>query len=277
MTAFEMKTSTPEHPADPRFNHRAVILAGGKGERLGPYTTVLPKPLLPIGDQAILEVVVRQLKSYGFSDLTFAVGYLAHLIQAVFNDGSDHDVSISYHQESEPRGTAGGLATIDRLDDSFLVLNGDVLTTLDYNALLALHKESANALTIASHRRVVKTEYGVLHTENPSERAMLDVVGYEEKPEIPYIVSIGVYVMEPHVIDHIPRDRHFDMPDVVQALLRNGEQVGTYLYDGFWLDIGRHDDYEQAIREYERISPLLHADNGNGSGELGPAPMGRTS
>lgn len=249
-------------------NRPAVILAGGKGERLGPYTTVLPKPLLPIGDRSILEVVVRQLASYGFSDLTFAVGYLAHLIQAVFNDGSDNGVSIKYHHESEPRGTAGALATIGEFDDTFLVMNGDVLTTLDYRALFDLHKASGNALTVASHRRVVKTEYGVLHTDGQDEREMIKVVGYEEKPQIPYIVSIGVYVMEPHVIDYIPRDQHFDMPDVVQALLRNGEPVGTYLYDGFWLDIGRHDDYEQAIRDFERIKPLLQAGNGNGNGHV---------
>lgn len=240
---------------------QAVILAGGKGTRLGPYTTVLPKPLMPIGDRAILEVVVRQLQSYGFRDLTFAVGYLAHLIQAVFNNGSGLDVSITYHKEEEPRGTAGALATIDRFDDTFLVMNGDVLTSLDYNHLYDVHKESGNALTVASHRRVVKTEYGVLHTGTPSADETLEVIGYEEKPEIPYIVSIGVYVMEPHVIDYIPSDQHFDMPDVVQTLINNGERVGTYLFDGFWLDIGRHDDYERAIAEFDEIKPrLMRAD-----------------
>jgi NDP-mannose synthase len=264
MATSQSKRSRPSQASSESQGRPAVILAGGKGERLGPYTTVLPKPLLPIGDQAILEVVVKQLRSYGFSDLTFAVGYLAHLVQAVFNDGSDHGVSIRYHHESKPRGTAGALATIGGFDDSFLIMNGDVLTTLDYSAFFDRHKASGNALTIASHRRVVKTEYGVLRASEPSEQAMLDVIGYEEKPEIPYIVSIGVYAMEPHVIDYIPNDRHFDMPDVVQALLAAGERVGTYLYDGFWLDIGRHDDYELAIREFEKISPLLNAGNGNG-------------
>ena len=254
--ATKLDNSTQERsPNGKQGARKAVILAGGKGERLGPYTTVLPKPLLPIGDRAILEVVVRQLQSYGFSDLTFAVGYLAHLIQAVFNDGSEFDVSITYHQEDEPRGTAGALATIDRLDESFLVMNGDVLTTLDYNALIEAHKASGNAMTIASHRRVVKTEYGVLHTEDSA--VTNKVVGYEEKPEIPYVVSIGVYVLEPHVIGFVPSDRHFDMPDIVTALIAAGERVGTYLFDGFWLDIGRHEDYERAIAEFDKLEPLL--------------------
>ena len=236
----------------------AVILAGGKGERLGPYTTVLPKPLLPIGDRAILEVVIRQLAAAGFTDLTLAVGYLAHLIQAVFADGSDFGVSIEYHQESEPRGTAGPLATAGPFKDSFLVMNGDVLTSLDYNHLYDLHREQGNALTIASHRRVVKTEYGILHTDGRADDgAIRRVVGYEEKPEIPYVVSIGVYVMEPHVIDYVPNGEHFDMPDVVETLIEHDEKVGTFVFDGFWLDIGRHDDYEYAIREFDQIAPQL--------------------
>jgi NDP-sugar pyrophosphorylase family protein len=235
---------------------RAIILAGGKGERLGPYTTVLPKPLLPVGDKAILEIVVQQLRSHGFLDLIFAVGYLDHLIRAVFNDGSRFGVSIAYHRESEPRGTAGPLAAIGDVENSFLVMNGDVLTTLDYNLLFDVHKESGNAMTIASHRRVVETDYGVLHTA-VSEGPTAEVIAYEEKPTTPYVVSTGVYVLEPHVTRYVPVDRYFDMPDVVQALIDNGERVGSYLFDGFWLDIGRHDDYERAIREFDQVAPLL--------------------
>jgi NDP-sugar pyrophosphorylase family protein len=236
----------------------AVVLAGGKGERLGPYTTVLPKPLLPIGDRSILEVVVRQLRSYGFTDLTFAVGYLSHLIEAVFADGSEFETAIDYHHEKQPLGTAGPLATMGGFEESFLVMNGDVLTTLDYDALLDAHKKAGNALTVASHRRIVKTEYGVLHTESESVPGVSNLVnGYEEKPEIPYLVSIGVYILEPEVIDYIPTGEPFDMPDVINALIEAGRPVGTYLFDGFWLDIGRHDDYERAIAEFDRISPHL--------------------
>jgi NDP-sugar pyrophosphorylase family protein len=241
----------------PKTPRKAVILAGGKGSRLAPYTTVLPKPLLPIGDRAILDVVVRQLKNHGFSDMTFAVGYLAHLIQAVFGDGSEHGVSIQYHREQSPLGTAGALSALDDLNDTFLFMNGDVLTTLDYNGLYELHRESGNVLTIASHRRVVQTDYGVIHTDGDAGETQL-VTAYDEKPAMPFLVSMGVYIAEPAILDYIPTDTHFDMPEVVLRLIEAGEQVGSSLYDGFWLDIGRHADYEQAIREYEGLLPALY-------------------
>ena len=253
---------------------QAVILAGGKGSRLGPYTTVLPKPLLPVGDRAILDVVVRQLQGYGFSELTFAVGYLAHLIKAVFGDGSDYGVSIRYHHEGEPLGTAGPLASIEGLDETFLLMNGDVLTTLDYGELVATHRSAGNLLTIASHRRVVQTDYGVIHT-NGLAGATKRVTAYEEKPEIPYVVSMGIYVAEPEILELIPDGCHFDMPDVVRELLAAGHPVGSYLYDGFWLDIGRHEDYERAIMEFEQVKPLLLANGADARsvaiGSDGPA------
>jgi len=238
------------------MSKKAVILAGGKGSRLAPYTTVLPKPLLPVGDRAILDVVVRQLRAAGFTDLTFAVGYLAHLIQAVFADGTDHEVSIAYHEEDSPLGTAGALATVEGLDETFLAMNGDVLTALDYAELYRVHQESGNVLTIATHRRVVNTDYGVIHV-NGSTGETNRVTGYEEKPEIPYVVSMGVYVAEPEALDYIPQGEHFDVPELVVRLLDAGRPVGSYLYEGYWLDIGRPDDYERAIAEYEGLKHEL--------------------
>jgi NDP-mannose synthase len=235
---------------------KAVILAGGKGSRLAPYTTVLPKPLLPVGDRAILDVVVRQLEHHGFTDLTFAVGYLAHLIRAVFGDGSNHGVSIEYHEERQPLGTAGALATVERLEETFLAMNGDVLTALDYARLYRLHKEAGNMLTIATHRRVVRTDYGVIH-EDGMVGETRRVVGYEEKPEIPYTVSMGVSMVEPAVLDYIESDTYLDVPDLVLRLLEADQQVASYLFDGYWLDIGRHDDYEKAITEYEDLKDSL--------------------
>jgi NDP-mannose synthase len=237
------------------MNRRAVILAGGKGRRLGPYTTVLPKPLMPIGDRAILDLVVRQLASYGYTRLTFAVGHLAHLIKAVFGDGSQWGVSIEYHEEESPLGTAGPLRTVDGLDQTFLVMNGDVLTALDYGELFEIHRRSGNTLTIATHRRTVETEYGILHLDG--QHGETDrVASYEEKPKLHYTVSMGVYVMEPAAVEHIPPGR-FDIPDLVLAMLGAGEPVGSVLYEGYWLDIGRHDDYEQALADYEKVLPRL--------------------
>ncbi len=236
------------------MTRRAVILAGGRGSRLAPYTTVLPKPLLPVGDRAILDVVVRQLRRAGFDELTIAVGHLAHLIAAVFGDGAAHDVRIEYHEERTPRGTAGPLATISGLDETFLMLNGDVLTTLDYRALMEFHQAAGNALTIATHRREIYVDYGVLHVDDGR------VIGYEEKPTLYYTVSMGVYALEPRVRRFVPDDRQFDLPDLVLALLEAGEPVGAYAYDGYWLDIGRHDDYEQAIAEFDELLPRLLPD-----------------
>jgi NDP-sugar pyrophosphorylase family protein len=242
------------------MSKRAVILSGGKGSRLGPYTTVLPKPLLPIGDRAILDVVVRQLQGFGFTDLTLAVGYLAHLVQAVMGDGSDHGVTIDYHMEHEPLGTVGPLATIENLDsDSFLVMNGDVLTTLDYGAFLDLHRESGNLMTIASHSRVVSTEYGVLHLDGEAGQTRL-LTDYEEKPEIPFVVSMGIYALEPAALEHIAVGERLDLPELVLRMLEAGQQVGSYPFDGYWLDIGRHEDYEKALVEYEQLKPLLLKD-----------------
>jgi NDP-mannose synthase len=255
----EFKLSERVPTSGKNMSMRAVILAGGKGSRLGPYTTVLPKPLLPVGDRAILDVVVHQLRGFGFTDLTLAVGYLAHLVRAVMGDGSRYGVTIDYHEEEEPLGTVGPLATVDGLDDTFLVMNGDVLTSLDYSKLVDIHRKSGNVLTIASHRRTVHTEYGVLHLDGESGDSQ-PVAGFEEKPAIPYVVSMGVYVLEPRTLDFIEEGQYLDLPDLVLKLLDAGEPVGSYLYEGYWLDIGRHEDYEQAIMEYPQLKPLLSDD-----------------
>ncbi len=234
---------------------RAVILAGGKGTRLAPFTTVLPKPLMPIGDRSILDVVVRQLRTHGFTDLTFAVGYLAHIMQAVFGDGSAHGVKIGYEVEDGPLGTAGPLRAVAGLDETFLAMNGDILTTLDYRRFFDAHKRSGNVFTVATHRRTVRSEYGVLDVEGEGD--LQRVKGYDEKPEIHYVVSMGIYVLEPEALDHVPAGVRFDIPDLVLALLAAHKPVGSYLFDGYWLDIGRHDDYQQALDDADTIVPQL--------------------
>src|SRR5215211_5759055 len=267
----------------PDGDKQAVILAGGKGTRLAPYTTVLPKPLLPIGDEPILDVVIRQLSDHGFKQITLAVGYLAHLIEAVFRDGSHLGVELQYHRESHPLGTVGPLADMDHLPDTFLMMNGDVLTTLDYGELFDAHVSSGNALTVATHPRSVTSDYGVLDLDGHSGGTRR-VVGFREKPTIDHSVSMGIYVVERRVCEHIPADEQFDLPDLVLKLLEAGEEVGAYPYDGFWLDIGRHEDYEQAIAQYEPLRSMFvpsaaaepaparrfsRNDNGNGASHNG--------
>jgi NDP-sugar pyrophosphorylase family protein len=225
---------------------KVLVLAGGRGRRLAPYTSVLPKPLMPIGDRSILETLVGRLTSQGFTDITLCVGYLSHLIRAV---ADQLPTDISFVQELEPLGTAAPMRLVDGLDDTFVAMNGDVLTTLDLRDLVASHREGGNVMTIATVRRVVKIDYGVLHVaaQNGSGPRGGAVVAFEEKPEIASTVSMGIYVLEPRALDYIPAGRHFDVPELVQALLDAGERVGAFLFDGVWFDIGRSDDYEKAV------------------------------
>jgi NDP-mannose synthase len=229
---------------------KTVILAGGKGTRLAPYTSVLPKPLLPLGDRAILEVVMHQLARQGFVDITLSVGHLAHLIEAVLGDGAGRSVDITYVQEDVPLGTAGSLRLIEGLEDTFLVLNGDLVTTLDYREVVRDHQASDNLLTIATKGRRMKVDYGVITVE-AGGGALHRVVRYEEKPVLDSMVSMGIYVMEPRVLDFIPDSGYFDFPDLVHKLLDAGAPIGAFVYDGLWLDIGRHEDYEQAVALWE--------------------------
>ena len=227
---------------------RAVILAGGKGQRLRPYTTVLPKPLMPIGDMPILEVVLRQLKRAGITRVTMAVGHLAELLQAFFADGRRLGLDIDYSIEDRPLGTVGPLTLIPGLEDAktFLMMNGDVLPTLDYGALIRRHVDSGAAATIATYRREVKIDFGVIET-NSDER----LTGYVEKPSFDYRVSMGVYCFDARVLRLLEHAVYRDFPDLVKSLIAAGEPVLSYGFDGYWLDIGRPDDYATAIEEFE--------------------------
>jgi len=233
---------------------KAVVLAGGRGTRLAPYTSVLPKPLMPVGERSILEIVVEQLEDAGITDINFCVGYLSHLIQAVFDNRQNGHVDISYVREDDALGTAAPLRLVEGLDETFLVMNGDVLTTLDYRDLVRYHREQGNTVTIATRTRPIKIDYGILHLDVRQR-----VRDFEEKPEITSSVSMGIYVMEPEVLEHIPEDRHFDFPDLVYALLEAGLPVGAYRYEGLWFDIGRQEDYERASEAWANDSA-----NGNG-------------
>ena len=236
---------------------RAIILAGGRGRRLEPYTSVIPKPLMPIGDRAIVEITVDRLVASGISDITLCVGHLAHLIEALLN-GRPRSATLTYVHESAPLGTAGPLRLVSGLDGTFVLMNGDLLTDLDFRELVELHRRTGNVVTISTHQRKHVADYGVLHVE-PGESPRL--IRYDEKPESALTVSMGIYVMEPEVLRYIPDGRYFDFPELVQVLLDENKQVGTFPFTGFWLDIGRRDDYEQALAHMESEQPRVSAAN----------------
>lgn len=226
---------------------RVIVLAGGKGTRLRPYTTVFPKPLVPISDMPILEVVLRQLKSYGFRKITISVNHLAELIEAFFGDGKKLGLKITYCMEDHPLGTAGSISLVEDLSDTFLVMNGDLLTTLDYAEMVRSHMNSDAAATIAVFRREVKIDFGVLELGERGE-----LLAYKEKPRFDYLVSMGVNIFDKSVLSFIPKGKHLDIPTLMLNLKDAGKSVLTYRSDCEWLDIGRPDDYENAVELFER-------------------------
>jgi NDP-sugar pyrophosphorylase family protein len=231
---------------------KAVVLAGGKGTRLSPYTKILPKPLMPIGDMPILEILLRQMKRAGVTEVILTVGHLAEILRAFFQDGSRFGLKIRYSYEDCPLGTAGPLSLLDGLDETFFVTNGDVLTTLNLLNLLEYHRSHKAIATIASHVRNVRIDLGVLHTNVDNE-----IIGYIEKPTYELFVSMGIYVFEPCVLSYIEYNKYLDFPDLVLKLIGEGERVLSYPFDGYWMDLGRIDDYEQAVNGFDTLKDEL--------------------
>jgi NDP-sugar pyrophosphorylase family protein len=228
------------------MSRRAVILAGGKGARLRPYTVVLPKPLMPIGEFPILEVIVKQLALHGFDHITMAVNHQAEIIKAFFQDGRKWGIRIDYSLEDAPLGTMGPLRLIPELPDNFLVMNGDVLTDLDYAGFFELHSGSGSIFSISSSVRNHVVDYGVLETNE-----MGSLSGFREKPSLQYQVSMGVYMVSRRALAYIPQEGPYGFDKLMLDLLAAGENVAVRPYRGYWLDIGRPDDYAQAIDVFE--------------------------
>jgi NDP-sugar pyrophosphorylase family protein len=224
---------------------QAVVLAGGKGTRLAPYTNVLPKPLMPIGNMPILEVLLRQIKYAGFDEIILTVGHLAELFEAFFKDGSRFGLNIRYSFEESPLGTAGPLALIDGLQGTFLVCNGDVLTNLKITDLLKFHRDRKGIATIAMHHRLVNINLGVIQCNESYE-----ITDYLEKPSMDYIVSMGIYIFERAVLDYIQPNIYLDFPNLVLKLLEAGEKIYGYQFDGYWQDLGNPEDYQQAQQDF---------------------------
>ena len=238
---------------------KAVVLAGGKGARLAPYTTILPKPLMPIGDMPILEVMLLQMKDAGFTQVVLTVGHLSELLRAFFKDGSQLGIDIAYSYEKSPLGTAGPIALVDGLNETFLVSNGDVLTTLNLREMIQFHLEQKAIATIAAHHRQSKIDLGVLQKDGDYR-----ITGYIEKPVYNFMVSMGIYLFEPAVLSYIPRNEYLDFPDLIKKLIAAGERVVGYEFDGYWEDLGRPDDYARASKDFENMRAQFLPNNSGG-------------
>jgi NDP-mannose synthase len=235
------------------MSFEAVVLAGGKGTRLQPFTHVLPKPLLPIDQRPILDVVLSCLARDGCQKATMAVGHLGHMIELYCGSGARWGLEVEYYREQSPLGTVGALAHLEELpNEPFIVMNGDVLSDLDFNELLESHRQSGAELTIATFSRLVRDELGILERDSANR-----LTAYHEKPEHRYLVSMGIYVVDRSTVDLIPRDRAMDFPALVQAMLDAGRPVHSHTHDGYWLDLGRPDDFARANEEFGSLRPLL--------------------
>jgi NDP-sugar pyrophosphorylase family protein len=225
---------------DSKLDH-AVILAGGVGSRLQPYTNVLPKPLMPVGNSAILEIIIKHLKSFGIKRITLSVGYLSELIVAFFGNGEKFGVDITYIQEDEPLGTAGVLFNLKVEKNPFILMNGDILTDINYLDLFNFHNNNESLLTLAVFQRSIETEFGVLDIKDDL------LLAYEEKPIISHLVSSGIYVINPSVLKFLPEHKiKYDMPHFINNLLSLKVPLNCFKFSGIWLDIGRKEDYEHA-------------------------------
>jgi NDP-sugar pyrophosphorylase family protein len=229
----------------------AVILAGGIGTRLRPYSHIIPKPLVPIHGIPVIEIVLRQLARYDFRKVAITLGYQADLIKAHIADGSRFGLDVSYNLEEKPLGTAAPVANVENLAENFLVLNGDLITTLDYRNLFAYHLESGGSLTIAAHERFVPVEFGVIQGEDGY------VSGYVEKPNLQYRVSMGIYTFNRDVLQYIKRGERLDFPNLVLTMLNDGEPVRFYPFEGYWLDIGSGADFERAVDQFPSMRKEL--------------------
>jgi NDP-mannose synthase len=235
---------------------RAIVLAGGRGRRLAPFTTVFPKPLAPVGDVPIIDIVLRQLRWHGIKEVVISVGYLGELIQAYFmTRGGIPGLEITYIREDAPLGTAGPLALLDNRDEDILVINGDVLSDFAYSDFIDYHRQNGPALSIAVHHREVNIDLGVVDFADDGI-----VTGFREKPRIEYHCSMGINLYSPRALHAITPGEQLDFPDLALRLVKRGEKVLAYRTDCYWMDIGRRDDYDRAIEEFPSVRSRLLPD-----------------
>ena len=229
---------------------KAIILAGGKGTRLKPYTTVIPKPLVPVGETAIIEILIKQLKQAGVEEIELCLGHFAEIIMAFLGDGSKFGLKITYSLEASPLGTVAPIKLLNDLPENFLVMNGDLLTNLNFKELMDAHMKNKSLLTVSTYQRTTRVDFGVIETEPGTDK----VIGFREKPEYNFEVSMGVYAMNKKILDLIPVNQHFGFDNLMLTLLEKKQKISIYRFNGYWLDIGRPEDYEKANRDVEKMN-----------------------
>ena len=228
---------------------RAVLMVGGMGRRLRPYTYIIPKPLIPVGDKPILEIIVRQIVSYGFDEITMACGYQANRIRAYFQDGTVFGCNINYviEEEGEWMGTAGSLRRISGLgDEPFLMMNGDILTQLNYSNIYKFHKEQGTLLTVGLTKHSHRLNYGVVETNGRADRVKF----IKEKPTREYMINTGIYILDPRAIEFLPSSGPCDMPELIERIMADGQEVASYLIKEYWLDVGNIGSLEKARKDF---------------------------
>lgn len=232
---------------------RAIILAGGKGTRLKPFTATIPKPLVPIGEGVpILEVIIRQLSACGFNEITIALNHMANYIKAFFGDGSNWNVKITYSQENKPLSTIGPLTIIDDLPENFLVVNGDILCDLNYTDFYEKHCIQNNDVSVSVFKRETNIDFGVLKYDTGHR-----IIKFEEKPTYHFDVSMGIYGINRKIIDKLPKNQSYGFDNLILDGIKNNQKIEAMPFDGFWLDIGRGQDYDYANENYKEIFKRL--------------------
>ena len=232
---------------------KAIILAGGKGTRLRPYTTVIPKPLVPIGEKPILEILVEQLRKSGVEEIILCVNHLAELIMAFFGDGKKYGIKIRYSLEEKSLSTVAPIKLVSDLPEHFLVMNGDLLTDLKFENLFDYHRKKSALLTVATYKRNVKIDFGVIDVDKQDFKA----IGFKEKPVYDFDVSMGVYVFDKKILSMVPENQAFGFDNLMIAMLNANERINIYQYNGYWLDIGRPEDYEKAQEDLQKLKTII--------------------
>lgn len=225
---------------------QAVIMAGGFGTRLRPLTESLPKPMLPVGNRPVMGHMLANLKQAGIQRVNVTTHYLPEKIQDYFGDGKELGLKLNYVQEDQPLGTAGALGLLEAPKEPFLVINGDILTQVDFRAMLSFHKEHNADLTVAVRQYDLQVPYGVIECDGPL------VSQVREKPSLNFLVNAGIYLLEPNTYDYIPSKQHFNMTDLITRLIAEGRRVVSFPIMEYWLDIGQPGDYEQAQKDIKK-------------------------